>query len=231
MATDTKHIATRFLIVGENRDFWMTNLTKYLRGHTHEFLDHGNSAKIKLLEKLASGLYTCCIVMNIGSETMDEDWFSASDKQLKQALTSFTSSGHRLIFHGEGKKLVKIFKDWFGKPWNFTGDWYRRTTHDLQTAAQIPALIKLTLPLKYNVKACMLSNVDATDRVYCTAEGAMVQSLVCMPGFNGTTLTSGLCPVALSSFGNGKLGFIGDVNGEHETVKVMIALGLSEGCA
>jgi hypothetical protein len=105
------------------------------------------------------------------------------------------------------------------------GDFYRRTTHQLNKghgSTKHPSS-GLLLPREYNVKACMLSNVPLEERLYCTSSESQIHSLVF--GSYGH-MAEGMCAVALGSYGRGHLLFFGDVNAEAATAKMLVTVGV-----
>lgn len=223
-----------FLIVGGamfylDADFWLHGSS----GEDKGFIKMLNEKKYDyeiielkkklLVNKLATKKFTCCIIMNIGSGG-DDKFFDVEDVTLKHALTTFVEHGNCLLLHGE-QKLGNIFHQWFQKPWFMKS--YRRTVHNLKSAQHISPSIRKDLSLNYNVKACMFGGVAEEDMIYGTNEGATAISLVPLPDFHGASVEGGLCAVALGSFGQGKIGFFGDVNAEDATIETALMMGVS----
>ena len=157
--------------------------------------------------------------MNIGSGGNDEPFFH---QDVKSLLIEWTRKGGKLMLHGE-RPLTAVFNEWFDKPWCFRGDFYRRTQFELNSSSILATMA--ILPSTYNVKCCMLSDVAEEEKLYKPVKGAVAYSLVHAPGFAGTPIEGGMCPVAVSRFVNGTLIFFGDVNAESETIKILICLG------
>lgn len=169
--------------------------------------------KKKLVAKLASGEYSSCMVVQLGSGGDDRGFFCADIKML---LTAWVQQGGRLIIQGEGeKRALTVFRDWLGKPWTFRGDFYRRTTHHLNAGfTAVPQLLQSTtmaLDQVTSAKACMLSNVDVSERLYVIPKGDAVPEM---------------CYAAVASIGAGRACFIGDVNAERSTIDIIAAVGL-----
>lgn len=149
---------------------------------------------------------------------------------MKSLLAPWVAQGGILCLHGE-RNITTVIQEKFGKAWSFKGDFYRRTTHELNTSctaamapATKPGVRAQLLPLAkdYCVKACMLTGVAPADRLYIpTDDGAYAMSFV--PGF-GVPIDEDMCAFAVSSYGEGKIAFFGDVNGEDKTVAALITL-------
>jgi hypothetical protein len=97
---------------------------------------------------------------------------------------------------------------------------YHRTTLMLNPQAVGSDLASKLLP-EYNQKAVFLKNPIWTDSWYVTSENSTLDSLV-FPADN--VHNTGESPVILASVGEGKLGYIGDVNVEEESDAVVLAM-------
>ncbi|TFA99286.1 Ribonuclease H1 [Trichoderma ghanense] len=103
-------------------------------------------------------------------------------------------------------------------------DWssgsYHRTTLVLNLQAVGVSLASRLLP-KYSQKAVFLKHARPSDAWYVTNENSFLESLV----FSAENVHKpGESPVLLARVGKGKLGYIGDVNGEEGSEAVVLAM-------
>lgn len=105
-----------------------------------------------------------------------------------------------------------------GLPWAQGS--YHRTTLVLNRNVVSDAMTA-KIPENYSQKAVFLQNVDFADTWYRTDENSVTESLV-FPGESAHR--PGETPVAFTSIGEGKLGYIGDVNGEEGSNDVVLAM-------
>ncbi|KAJ5994061.1 hypothetical protein N7451_009785 [Penicillium sp. IBT 35674x] len=97
---------------------------------------------------------------------------------------------------------------------------YTRTTLVLNQAAA-GAELATKLPKSYSQKALFVNNVASSDAWYTTDDSSVVESRV----FGPTPVnTPGETPVAMARVGEGRLGYVGDVNAEEETDAVILAM-------
>ncbi|KAI9032945.1 hypothetical protein DFJ74DRAFT_597421, partial [Hyaloraphidium curvatum] len=93
-----------------------------------------------------------------------------------------------------------------------------RTTHRANPAFadRMPGL-----PERYSMKALHVDGAEADQRVYVPAEGAVTESRVfpVMP-----VTDKGEAPIAFAKVGEGYLGYVGDVNNETGTQRVILAM-------
>ena len=220
----------KFLLVSglmfDSEDCFFTKALKPVLESQTISLESINFSPKTFLSKLRSGRFSTCVVFQLGSGGQDKSFFT---DEIRMYITAWVKAGGKLIITGEGRVLT-VFNKWFGKTWAFEGDWYRRTQHVLNRTAfnAIPELLSTTsssflLPIKCNAKACMLSNVHPTERLYSPESGAVSVSLV--PGFGGGEIDSQFCLVAAAAFGHGRVSFIGDVNAEVTTCQIILSLG------
>lgn len=140
----------------------------------------------------------------------------------RAAAINFVQNGGIIIFGGQfsGRASPPKFKELFAEfslPWKF-GD-YHRTVVDLN--ASMHQLRHAGLATRYSQKAVHLASVAREDTLYLPSAASRIQSMVFAPDpIDDLTQT----PAAFGSFGRGKVGYIGDVNGEHETTCVLLAM-------
>lgn len=65
-----------------------------------------------------------------------------------------------------------------------------------------------------------MNNVDSADAWYSSGENSVVESRV----FSPSKVTPDAVAIALARVGEGKLGYVGDVNNEVETKLVLLAM-------
>ena len=160
-------------------------------------------AKEDFVAQLSSGDFTCCILFGIGSDGGGSfKLFKLEEVQV--ILTAWVQHGGRLIMQGEGC-LLKIFKDWFHKPWHFQA-YFRETHLKNNHECFVPLSVRHELPDECNIKATLIANVSPFDRLYsCTNDE--------------------LCAVAASGYSLGRVVYIGDVNWESSTINIIVTLG------
>ena len=123
-------------------------------------------------------------------------------------LLAYIHNGGTLVFMGNFSSMIR--PDEFaelvqaaGLFWRF-GD-YHRTTVYLNNSKQTSP--HTSLPPSYSAKAVFLSGVSSKDKWYLQRDYHQGQS-----------------PVALTNIGKGKIGFVGDVNGEEGSDAVVLAM-------
>ena len=163
-----------------------------------------------------------------GGDGSDGHFYKLFDFQ--KAVTSWCQAGGRFIVQGERVESTGNWPQWFGKDWKNSS--YYRTDHkchansnDDQSWCTWYSSKKGAVPSRYNVKACMLTNVEPQDVLFGAQEGARSYSLV--PGFGGEEIDESNTAVAFARYGEGTVSYFGDVNHEQETLEIMsvIAMG------
>jgi len=112
----------------------------------------------------------------------------------------------------------EFFLSTWGKEWKF-GE-YHRTTYSVNPQRH-PRLHDQPFPEKYCVKAVHIKGPPVSDMVYISTRESVIQSHV-FPASPANKPDQ--APVISTSFDNGFLGYIGDVNQEDESSKVIIGL-------
>jgi len=137
-------------------------------------------------------------------------------------LLEYARGGGVLIFMGAFSSFVtmddldRILKE-TGLSWT-RGRYFRTTVHRNDTEQR---LLHNLLPTHYSQKAIFLENVPAIDAWYLPDESSNTESYV-FPNEPVQNLKQ--TPVAFTSIGNGKLGYVGDVNGEEGSDAVILAM-------
>jgi hypothetical protein len=160
-----------------------------------------------------------------GGDESDSHFYNGS--HFKEALKSWCAGGGRFIVQGEGTRRTGNWPSWFDKNWKDCD--YFRTDHKCfavgPNATNWCEWYKNSMGAvlsTYNVKACMLENVDAEEILFGTMEDSQSYSLV--PGFGGQNIGGGKTAVAFGKFGSGTVSFFGDVNHETDTLKIMAVI-------
>ncbi|OBZ73326.1 hypothetical protein A0H81_07173 [Grifola frondosa] len=99
---------------------------------------------------------------------------------------------------------------------------YHRTTFTLNR--DVVGLDVRHLSSEYSMKALHLKNVQTNATVYLPTSESRIESLV-FPADHITNISE--TPVAFTSVGNGRLGYVGDVNNEDATTNVILSMCLS----
>eukprot|EP01104_Vermistella_antarctica_P010716 TRINITY_DN287_c0_g1_i4.p1 TRINITY_DN287_c0_g1~~TRINITY_DN287_c0_g1_i4.p1 ORF type:complete len:243 (-),score=28.35 TRINITY_DN287_c0_g1_i4:170-820(-) len=107
----------------------------------------------------------------------------------------------------------------FGQSWG-RGDYNRSTCVPSATAR---STYGLTVP--YSMKANSLSGVAVCDVIHSHQSGARTQSMV--PSMAGVPVSPGQVQTAITSLGQGKFAYSGDVNFEEETKRCIVQLCLT----
>ncbi|KAL7895187.1 ribonuclease H-like protein [Trichoderma sp. SZMC 28014] len=139
------------------------------------------------------------------------------------AVLKYIRQGGTAVLMGIFSGFVnpRSLKDFFataGLEWEAAS--YHRTTLKLNAqSVGVNAASKL-LP-EYSQKAVFLKNAKAFEAWYVTDDDSVTESLV----FPGRAVhTVGESPILLASVGQGKLGYVGDVNNEAGTEAVVMAM-------
>ncbi|OAA41342.1 hypothetical protein NOR_05420 [Metarhizium rileyi] len=113
---------------------------------------------------------------------------------------------------------VKPFFSRAGLQWE-VGCYHRTTLALNQSAVGVANAQKL--PKRYSQKAVFVNNVAPEDMWYKTDDDSVIQSMV-FPPTSGQV--AGGTAVALAKVGEGKLGYVGDVNAEDGSNAVVLAM-------
>lgn len=172
--------------------------------YVHRFTQMTLGTKEELLGSF--GRATCFVIFNVG--TMGpSDLKGLYHEDLRVAFTTFVKTGGILIIQGEGC-VCKIFQDWFKLPWERSG-YYSSEIKLSKECSALPSKIVETLPSSIFLNANYLINVKPENNLYVSSDN------------------EGDSAVAVSNFGEGRVAFIGDVNAEMGTLKIIQKLGHS----
>lgn len=105
-----------------------------------------------------------------------------------------------------------------GLPWE-SGDYHRTDT--ALNPSVVPEGMAERLPREYSQKALAVKNVAPGDVWYAAKPDSVIQSAVFSPD---NAHRPGQAAVAMAKVGEGKLGYLGDVNAESESQTVVLAM-------
>ncbi|OAK96087.1 hypothetical protein IQ06DRAFT_48811 [Phaeosphaeriaceae sp. SRC1lsM3a] len=137
-------------------------------------------------------------------------------------LLDYVHGGGILVLMGDFSSSIrpddldKFFQE-AGLPWT-KAEYLRTTVYRNDTERP---LLYSSLPSSYSQKAVFLANVSINDAWYLPTDSSRTESLV----FHSRQVRDKeQTPVALAKIGNGKLGYVGDVNGEEGSDAVVLAM-------
>lgn len=108
-----------------------------------------------------------------------------------------------MLAAGEGS-LFKCLQTTFNKPWQYAQ--YTRATHAVSRAV-LPDHVTQRLPGQFCAKALLLSDVPTHEALYVAV--------------NDGAARPGACAVALARHGAGRLMYVGDVNGQESSLRIL----------
>ncbi|KAK0477469.1 hypothetical protein IW261DRAFT_1487745 [Armillaria novae-zelandiae] len=140
-----------------------------------------------------------------------------------QCLLQYTRGGGTTICccnfsNGIHNARVKTFFATWGLPWDL-GSYFRTTAHLNQAAT---GMVLEGLPNSYSLKSMTLLNVAGRHRIYAPSPTSRVESNVFGP--NEIPIDVNECPCAYEPVGRGWLGYVGDVNNEDGSTRVIMAM-------
>ncbi|KAG6101667.1 hypothetical protein E4U31_003612 [Claviceps sp. LM219 group G6] len=144
-------------------------------------------------------------------------------KHVWSAVLQYIRSGGKAVIMGTFTGHVKPpnMKPFFAQadlPWECGS--YHRTTVVLNSAV-IEKGLAAKLPAQYSQKAVAVKNVAPNDAWYMANDDSVIESMVFAPT---SAKAFGESPVTFASVGDGKLGYIGDVNAEQGSNAVTLAM-------
>ncbi|KAK3654134.1 hypothetical protein LTR56_004188 [Elasticomyces elasticus] len=140
---------------------------------------------------------------------------------IRRKAYDYATNGGTLIFMGHFSSFarppaIKTMFNAFGLPWE-SGD-YHRTTFDVNAA--MTRFDTASLVPSYSQKALHLQHVAREDAIYLPTSSSQTQSMVFAP----QSVNLAQSPAVLGVCGRGKVGYLGDVNAEEGTTKVVLAM-------
>ena len=142
---------------------------------------------------------------------------------VSRKISDYVRNGGTLVlgclFSGEIRPndLKKYMRERWDLPWE-AGSYHRTTLHLNQDLGD---LLNGRLQSSYSQKALFLKHVDPTAAWYVASDRSVVESLVALPGQGIDLLET---PVAFASVDKGRVGYVGDVNGEKESDLVILEM-------
>ena len=136
-----------------------------------------------------------------GAAGPNSDTKEIINNDMSSVITSFVKSGGTFIVQGEGI-VTTLLSKCLQKKWYIAS--YERENYERHLLPTLsPELIE-SFPSTYNAKTVTLSNVEDNCKLYSDDDDQ--------------------CCIAVSNYESGKFVFIGDVNSENETIKIMYTL-------
>lgn len=153
----------------------------------------------------------------------DEALSDNRNKHVWEAVLQYVRQGGIAVVMGHFPSFVKPLriKPFFlkaGLRWERGS--YHRTTLVLNRTA-VDGSLAAKLPQQYSQKAVYVQNVASEDAWYITDEESVIESAVFPPT---SAKVLGESPVTFASVGDGKLGYVGDVNAEEGSDYVILAM-------
>jgi hypothetical protein len=154
----------------------------------------------------------------------DEALTKKKNAHVWEAVLQYVRQGGTSVVMGHFSSFVpplkmKPFFAKAGLPWEVGS--YHRTTVVLNREAVGDDNVAAALPLSYSQKALFAKNVAPADAWYRPDEDSVVESRVFPP----TSVNNvGESPVVLARVGDGRLGYVGDVNAEQGTDAAILAM-------
>ncbi|KAK0190080.1 hypothetical protein F5146DRAFT_958640 [Armillaria mellea] len=154
---------------------------------------------------------------------IDAEILEPENSVVLQRLLQYTREGGTTIcccnFSGAiHNARVKTFFATWGLPWDL-GSYFRTTVHLNQAAT---GMVLEGLPKSYSVKSMTLLNVARRHRIYAPSPTSRVESNVFGP--NEIPIDVNECPCAYGPVGRGWLGYVGDVNNEDGSTRIIMAM-------
>lgn len=152
----------------------------------------------------------------------DESLTVSAGSSLVEEAARYVRAGGTLVFMGlfsgfSRPPNMRVLFAKFDLPWS-AGD-YHRTTCALNPAVTL--LDTRGMASSYSQKALHLAGVPRSDAVYLPSDDSRIESAVFSPlPVDDRTQT----PAAFASLGAGRIGYVGDVNNERETMTVVLRM-------
>lgn len=159
------------------------------------------------------------------------DFAKRGQREMWKTTRDWVTAGGRFVIGGPGVSHMRPdamneMLSGLGLPWQMLE--YMRTTHFRNDAnplfAALPpkAVARSLLPQSYSMKSIMLKGVAEQDALYRSTEESQVESLAMAMG--GGKMSAGKVAVAATAVGRGWIGWVGDVNQESGSDKVVCFL-------
>lgn len=145
--------------------------------------------------------------------------------RLQKELAAYVSSGGTLImaclFGGFSRPpQLDAFYTRIDLPWRF-GDYHHTTSYrNPASSAMFGSQLHTSLEDSYGMKAVHLKYTTPTTRVYVPEASSRTRSMV----FESAEVDLQQCPAIFAPYGKGYIGYIGDVNNEEGSRKLLAAI-------
>lgn len=152
----------------------------------------------------------------------DESLTVSTRMSLVHDALGYVRGGGVLIFMGIFSSFarppdIKTLFSSLDLPWK-SGSYHRST---FKLNSEMTHFDKSVLAASYSQKALHLANVNFDDAVYLPTNDSVVESMVFQPRpVNDQTET----PAAFTKVGEGKIGYVGDVNNEDGTTPLILGM-------
>ncbi|OPB38712.1 hypothetical protein A0O28_0018180 [Trichoderma guizhouense] len=142
---------------------------------------------------------------------------------ISQRLVQYAAGGGIVVFGGvfagsSPESLKKIMRQTWDLPWKIGS--YHQSTLSLNPQA-VSSTLQSRLPASYSQKALSIYGMQLSEAWYLSTEHSTIERRVPTPkslvGFNES-------PIVFARYGNGHVGFIGDVKPEDGTILAMLAM-------
>ncbi|PQE14199.1 triacylglycerol lipase protein [Rutstroemia sp. NJR-2017a BVV2] len=154
----------------------------------------------------------------------DEGLTEPENKAVLEKLVSYVRNGGLAIvgLHFPNFTTMDAFDDFFGAfdlPWK-RGD-YHRTDFEFHPSCVLPAgATSSSFPAPYSMKVLHVRNARPHEKIFIPVHDAQTQSLV----FTPASVDQAQAAVVGATVGNGYLAYIGDVNSQDGSDRVMASL-------
>lgn len=155
----------------------------------------------------------------------DEGLTKTKNKAVLDMVLSYIRNGGLVIIglHFPNFTAMDVFDRFFneslGLPWKH-GD-YHRTDFQFNPSCTLPAnSVKESFPLPYSMKVLHVKNARPNEKIFVPIPDSTTQSAVFAPSY----VDEEQAAVVGAKLGEGFLVYVGDVNGEEGSNKVMLSL-------
>lgn len=155
----------------------------------------------------------------------DEGLTKAKNKAVLDLVVSYVRNGGLVIVGLNFPNYInmdafdKFFNEAFSLPWK-RGD-YHRSEFQLNPSCSLPTgVASNSFPAPYSMKALHVTSAQPHEKIFVPIANAVIQSRV----FSPEPVSQEQAAVVGAKVGNGYLAYVGDVNGEKGSDRVILAL-------
>ena len=155
----------------------------------------------------------------------DEGLTKRKNKPVLEKVQSYLATGGLVIIglHFPNFTAMDVFDNFFqehfGLPWEHGN--YHRSTFRFNPSCTLPsAIMKNSFPSAYSMKVLHVKNARSEEKIFVPVSGAVTQSYV----IPSEPVDQTQAAVVGAKVGNGFLIYVGDVNGEQGSDKVILNL-------